>query len=243
MATTDVSSYGDVTAIVRGLVNDDAASSRLITDTQMDLWANTCLYEIAEHSEYREVVETDVTVSGTGIWSVEGDPLGIFRVEIDDEKIYPINSRELYRLSRTWQEQTGLPRWYRMDNMRNMESDDLRFELWPTPNAVYDIRIYSTVAADEVDSTTPNEFVMLPRWAVHGLAWGILSKFYESESRMQNLGAAQVYKVMYDQVIDRIKVRSYARLSRDESAWGAGRKNVVYSDLHQLMPADGFPTS
>ncbi len=236
----DLSTYQDVIDMVREITQDGDSGYRLISEEHMDIWANECMFEMAEHAEYRdEQVESTLTPGSASI-SIGGDAIGIWRVEIDDESIYPTTTRDLYQLSRTWQAQTGYPRWYYMDSLRQVGSDNLFLELWPIPSAADDLRVSYTLPGDVLDSGSATEFVMLPLWCVHNLAWGILSKFYAAETRMQNRKAAEFYGIMYEEAKTRLRARSYSKL--DLSAqWGAGRKGVPQTDLRQLMPSDGFP--
>ncbi len=222
------------------------ASARLMTTTQLDNWANAVLSELAEHAEYLDEVVVGSTVSGTAKYNVGGggggDALSIWRVEIDDEYIDPTTTKELYGSSRTYQAQTGRPRWYYLDSLRLSTVDDTTVGLWPVPNAVYDLRITLTTAPDALTTALSGNPVMLPLWATPGLLWGILSKFYESESRMQNLKASSFYRMMFDDVMTRLRARSYSRVTRSK-AYGEGRGRKTSGDLRQLLPADGFPTS
>ena len=233
--------YQEIMDVVRELTSDPVGDSRLITDTQMDLWANMCLHEMVEHSEFLETEETaNTTGGGTGAVAITGDPIRVLRVEIEDEAIYPTTTRDLYKLSRTWQAQTGRPRWYYMDSLRDYQSDYLYLNLWPLPNAVYSVRAVVSQAPKELDSTIPTNNVEVPLWATPGLVWGILYRFYEAETRMQSNQASQLFKMMYEDVVDRLKVRSYSKLGRSK-AWGSGRRSMPSGDFQELMPSDGFP--
>ena len=239
----DLSTYSDIVDAARGLIQDSASDSRLATVAQMDIWANMALYEMAEYAEYIDAYDTEALTGGESQVEIQGDPLGVWRVEIDDEAIYPTTTRDLYRNSRTWQAQTGRPRWYYMDSLRDMQDDDIKLGLWPKVSGSYTLRVTSTVPADELsgtDATGLAKRVMLPLWATQGLLWGILYRFYESETRMQNMGASQFYKLMYDDVLVRLRARSFARLNRSAS-WGEGRKGAPGGDIRQLMPSTGFP--
>jgi len=71
--------------------------------------------------------------------------------------------------------------------------------------------------------------------------WGILSKFYESESRMQNLKAAKFYRMLFEDMMTRLRVRSYSRLNL-QKAYGQGRDTRFPSgDFRLLIPDAGIP--
>jgi len=238
----ELSTYSDVIDFVREIIQDGDSNYRVVSDDDLDIWANETMRELGEYAEYIDGEDTApaATVASGGVISVEGDPYGVWRVEIEDEAIHPTTSRELYKQSRTWQAQTGRPRWYYRDSVDSYLSDDLKLHLWPLPNATYTIRVITTVPADDLDSASGTDYVMLPLWAVPVLAWGVLSKFYGAETRMVNRGAASLFQMMYDDGMVRLRARSYSRLQR-QAFWGGGRKDVVGGDLRQLMPADGFP--
>jgi len=239
----DLSTYGDVVGLFYGLIQDSATSQRLATTDQVGIWANSAMSEMAENAEYVDyVVEPTDIPDITGIETLtithEGDLMGLWRVEIEDEYIDPTTTGELYGSSRTWQAQTGYPRWYYLDSLR--AGDGMTVGLWPKPASDYDLRLIFTVSGDVLDYATPDERVMLPLWATPGLLWGILYRFYDSESRMQNTKAAQFYKMMYDDMLVRLRARSYARINRFK-AYGSARGRKTSGDLRQLLPADGFP--
>jgi len=237
----ELSTYSDIVTLVYSLIQDSATSRRLATTDQIDIWANSRLSEMAEHAEYIDEVATDAgDLTGTTTYTITGTGglMSLWRVEIDDEYIDPTTTRELYQSSRTWQAQTGKPRWYYLDSM-NID-DDIRFGLWPTPSADYDLRAIYTTAADTLDYVSLTDKVMLPIWALSGLVWGILASFYRSESRMQNDATADFYEIMYNDTVTRLRARSYARLNRSK-AWGEGRGRKTSGDLRQLLPSSGFP--
>ncbi len=240
----ELSTYADVTSFVREIIQDGDSNYRVVSDDDLDIWANEVMRELGEYAEYidGEDVAPAATVAGGGNISIEGDPYGVWRVEIEDEAIPPTTSRELYGMSRTYQQQTGRPRYYYRDGVSNYLSDELELKLWPIPNATYTLRVFTTVPAEDLDSASGTNLVQLPLWAVPVLAWGMLSKFYSAETRMSNRGASAVFGLMYNDGMVRLRVRSYSRLQR-KAAWGGGRKSRVGGDLSQLMPADGFPTS
>jgi hypothetical protein len=240
-----LSTYGDVVDMFYDLIKDSATSQRLATTDQVDVWANAAMSELAEHAEYIDyvvdTVETGTIITGIAsisVGSTEGDLMGLWRVEIDDDAIYPTTTRELYKSSRTWQAQTGEPRWYYLDSMR--DDDDITVGLWPKPSSNYGLRMIFTTTGDDLDYANKDERVMLPLWAVPGLLWGIMHRFYESESHMQNLKAGQFYKLVYNDFVERVKARSYSRLNRFK-AYGEGRGRKVSGDIRNLVPADGFP--
>ena len=237
-----LSTYGDVVDFVRSIIKDPSASSRLASAGQMEIWANSAMAEISEHAEYIDYVLETNTSAGTSTVTFAGDPLplDLWRVEIDDKVIYPITTRKLYQSSRTWQTQTGTPRWYYLDSMRTLTNPGVKFGLWPKANGAYKITAFYKVIADELDSDAPTDKVMLPLWAVPGLAWGILSRFYESESRMQNLKTAQFYRTLFEHTMERVRARSFSRQGSWD-AYGKGRTRKIPDDFRNLLPAAGFP--
>jgi hypothetical protein len=212
----------------------------------MDLWANTSLSELGEHAEYIDSGNSTTTTLGAGIGASislgsAGGYLGVWRVEIDDEAIYPITTERLYRDNREWQTQRGEPQFYYMDSMATISTNDsINMGVWPLSSGGYKLRVISTVTADVLETASATDKVMLPLWAVPGLVWGILSNFYDSESRMQNPQVSAFYRRLFEDVMTRLKVRSFSRM-KFSKAWGEGPARRSIWDASRLFPEDGVP--
>lgn len=240
----DLSTYSDILDLVYGIIGDDPASPKLLKTSLADVFANESLNELAEHSDYIDEEVTASLLSGayTVTKSSSVPVFGVRRVEIDNEAISPIDTERLYRLSRTWQEATGEPRWYYMDGSAGLANDNFTFYLYPKSGGSYSLRAIYSGAPDGLSYASNTDKVMLPLWATPALAWGILAKYYESAGRRENKQTAGFYRHLFEDCMDRLRVRSYARLG-GHKAYGQAKTMVPLDDFRQLMPADGFPTS
>ena len=239
----DLATYQDVADLVYGLINDNETSQRLMTTSQFEIWCNSALSELSEHAEFVDIESTRTLEIGVGEYAVNGgdaEVLNVWRYEIEDEYIDPTTTGKLYKSSRTWQEQSGQPRWYYMDSLRVNTSASVGFGLWPKPNAAYVLRTISTQTPAFVDYANIADKVMLPLWCTQSLVWGVLALFYSSESRLQNTDASKFYRMLFDECMTRLRARSYARLNRSK-AYGSGSTKTITGDIRNLLPADGFP--
>lgn len=234
----DLSTYSDVIDLVRGLIADSSANSRLATNDQIDIWANSSLAEMTEHAEHIDAVQT-VTPMNSGVSKVtlSGGVLGVWRVEIEDEFIDPTTTAILNRSSRKWEQKTGQPRWYYLDSLMVSTTDNYTFGLWPKTSGSYDLRVIYTILPDELTYADRTDKVMLPLWAVPGLVWGILTKFYASESRMQSMKASKFYEIMYNDMVSRLRARSFSRMP-GYKAYGEGQSRTTKGSFWELLPSD-----
>jgi len=241
MSVVDISTWQNVFDLVYATIRDNETDQVLVTKAQIGSWADQCLYEMAEQAMFLDLlVEWNATVDSAEyeLNSTGAGTLGLWRMEVDDEVIWPTTRRDLYRDNREWQTRTGQPRWYYLDGLQSdATATGLVVGLHPVPNSTISLRAYLSVVPDAYDSTKMSNRVKLPRWAVPGLVWGILAMVYSAENRIQNDRTAALYRMMYEDTIDRLKVRSFSR-SIVSSAYGEGTRKAGMLSWRNLVPSD-----
>lgn len=239
----DLSTWQDVQDLFYGVVGDTAAAGTWFPEDTVESFANQCLVEMGEHCQICEKTVATTTVAGTAayVFNTTGhETFGLVRVEVDDEKMLATNRKQLYRWNRLWQDASGSPKWYYRDGLNDFDEVGLPVALWPTPGTSgVSLRAVLSVAPDAVDNDSPTDVVTIPLWAVPGLLWGMLSMAYQSETRLQNLKTAQVFRRMYADVLDRLRARSVGRLPR-VVAYGRKPVRSRAPSWQQLFPSDGF---
>jgi len=238
----NLSSWQDIMDAAFATIGDSEAKQTWVTTDQLESWANQCLWEIAEHSEpVDKVIEWSATIGSAEyeINSTGHGTLGLSRVEIDGEAILPTTTDRLQESNQEWRTVTGEPQLYYRDGLAGISDDGLVFGLHPVPDAENDVRAIITVVPDAVDNDSMTDRIMLPLWAVPGLLWGILAIAYSAETRLQNLKTARVFRLLYDDMLGRLKGRSYSRLNRD-SVYGYGPITKPRPGYLSLWPTDGI---
>ncbi len=236
----DLSTYQDLLDAFYAVTSDTEV---LFPTATVDSYANQCLAEIAEHCDVIEQSTTTTTTAGTAVYvfnALFDNSYTLKRVEVDYEKVLATSRKELYGWNRMWQAQTGPAKWYYVDGLRDFDDTGLPVALWPTPSASgVHLRAVYSVAPARLSAASGTALVMLPTWAVPGLLWGMLSMAYYAETRVQNLGAAAVFRRLYDDVLDRLRGRSYAKLPKTV-AWGSQPSYGCAPSWQQLFPASGL---
>lgn len=239
----DLSTYQDILDAFYAIVGDTQAGEVWFSTDNVDSYANQCLSEIAEHCDVIEQSIATTTTAGTALYvfnALFDNSYALKRVEVDYQKVLATSRKELYGWNRMWQAQTGPAKWYYTDGLTDFDETGIPVALWPTPSASgVSLRAILSVAPSRVSAASGATAVRLPTWAVPGLLWGMLSMAYYAETRVQNLGAAAVYRRMYDDVLDRLRGRSYAKLPRTV-AWGSKPSYGVAPSWQQLFPASGL---
>ena len=191
-------------------VQDTEASQSFFTTDQAVAWANGALWEMAQYAQYIDAVQTQNTVSGTAsyyIGSTGLPPFGVWRVEIDDEKISAIDTRELRKNDFRWSTRSGRPYFYYMDEI-SPNPDYLRIGLVDNPNGVYELRTYAYGVPAQVAEGSDTDSVQVPQWAIYGVLWYMLSEAFMTEGRRQNLATSNFYRMLYDDTLERLRART-----------------------------------
>ncbi|HUV62945.1 MAG TPA: hypothetical protein VMW24_03550 [Sedimentisphaerales bacterium] len=216
-------------------MQDTETSQTFFTTTQAVNWANGALWEMAQHAEYLDVIQEQNTVDGTSAYSVgpAGEfPYAIWRVEIDDEAIRPTTADAFRRSDRTWESNSGKPRFYYTDLFTNAST--YRLGLYWEPNGVYELRTYSYGVPAQVAEDADTDKLQVPQWAIYGVLWYMLSEAYSAETRRQNPETAGFYRRLYDDMLDRLRARSNNRLSEKTWVVGSSPSHFIDNFWHDL---------
>lgn len=239
----NLSTWQDVLDAFYGIAGDTQAGGAWFPAATVESWANQVLVEMGEHCDIIEKVIDTVTVAGTAEYTFNTTghaTFGVRRVEVDNEKMIPTDKQRLFRENRSWSTVSGQPKWYYRDGLNDFDEVGLPVALWPNPGTSdVLLRAVLSVAPDAVDNDAGTSEVLVPLWAVPGLLWGMLETAYSAETRLRNLKTAQVFRTMYNDVVNRLRSRSFGRLPR--SVAYASRPDRGHGlDWRQRFPADGF---
>ena len=170
---------------------------------------NRALNETCERARYRDDYDEINSVGGTLEYAITSDAYDITRVEYDDEVLLPIARDALRHAERDWQNRTGTPRYYYLDEIYDSQ-EYLTVGLWeaPSSNGTGNIRIWYHAVPATAKSTAPTTELDIPDWAVGAVLFYMLYLAYTSDTKMQNFQTAAVYKLMYEDLLDRLISRS-----------------------------------
>lgn len=233
--------YKDIKDFVFAALQDTEAGQFFFTSTQIQTWTNLALWEMAEHAQYLDKIETQNTADGTAAYYVGGNgtpPFGIWRMEIDDEAIQAISQDRLREFSRTWKDVSGQPHYYYLDDI-NYTPDYYQFRLWEEPNGVYEIRSYVYDLPAQVFDGAETDSLQVPQWAVYGVAWYVLSEAYMAETTRQSYDTAAFYRMLYDDILDRLSGRAADKLGEKQWIYGGGSSRFLpdfWDNLPDTIP-------
>ena len=239
----DLSTYGDVVTAFYDLIGDDETNQRLVTTAQVDTWANACLYELGEYAAYLDEVDARTANPSTGtitFGSLTNQMFyGMWRAECDDEAMQPTSTKRLYAGSRTWDTDTGEPRYYYLDSLRDFDSDDYTIGVYPKSTTSWSFRFFFKVSGDALSYANRTDNIMLPLWATQGILWGVLAHYYEHEGRKENRQTSAFYRMLFDDLKVRLRGRSHDK-TRTQKAWGESRTFRPAHDWRAMIPWDGI---
>ena len=211
----------------------------LVPVATAERWANLGLYDLCEAALYNDTAATQNVVASTALYSISDDVYEIFRVEYDDEVLTPITNDDLARDGRDYQYRTGKPRFYTLDEMytETASPDKVYVRLWETPssNLTNGLRVWYHGYPDDVDNDSPGTDIDVPDWAVGAVLFYMLARAYESQYSvgMQNFDTAAFYAMMYEDIRDRLVIRSRERVPK---RWVAGASAGPSANVMNRLP-------
>jgi hypothetical protein len=210
-----VNTWADIKAAFYDVIGD--SSYTVIPAATAVRWANLALQDLCEAARYRDIQQVSNVSSGTATYTIADDVYDIFRVEYDGEALTPISGNALRRDGRDWKYRTGTPKFYTLEAMyyEHASPDKVSLRIWETPssNMTNGLRIWYHGYPDAVSDASPSADIDVPDWAVSGVLFYMLSQAYESEYSigMKNFDSAAMYWMMYEDVKDRLTIRSRDR--------------------------------
>ena len=227
--------WQDIKDFFWSAVQDTEAGQMFFSETQVINWFNGAVVEIGQHAQVLDDIHTEGTVDGTALYDIGGyGALGVWRVEIDDEAIRAITQAALRRSDRDWKTKSGRPKFYYMDDI-NTDPDKTYIGLWEKPNGVYAIRAYYYGEPSEIDEDTLGTArPQIPEWSIYAILWYMLSEAYMAETRRQNFDTAAFYRMLFEDTLDRLQIRTSNRLAKSW-VYGSGRVPMV-DDITYNLP-------
>lgn len=201
-------------------------------------WANLALDDLCDAARY---VDTAVTASTTtsGVTVLTSGGYDVTRVEYDDEVLWPITRDKLRTQDRDWNYRTGRPRFYYLDQI-NSVADYLMVGIWEKTetNETDALRVWVHAYPTDVSDASPSAEISVPDWAVSAVLFYMLVKAYESDTKLQNFDTAAVYRMMYEDIKERLVVRSKGRNPKSWIMGYEGRPTIsVINRLPDRVPA------
>jgi len=227
--------YGDILDQFDDITRD--SSRYYFTQAQVDRFAARALQEICERARYIDASETIDAVSGTGEYSITGTGYDVFRVEYDDEVLWPVNRDDLRRADRNWETRSGKPRFYYLEEIYGTQ-DYLTVGLYEKPSSdlTDGVRVwYHGVPASPSGTTQLNRLssVKIPEWASGAVLFYMLYLAFTADTKLQSFEAAAVYKLLYEDILGRLVMRSR---DRQPKRWVSGGPSSPTLNVRNRLP-------
>ncbi|RKX43972.1 MAG: hypothetical protein DRP64_07425 [Verrucomicrobia bacterium] len=228
--------YGDIYDDFNDITGN--GGNYFFADATIDRFANRALEETCERARYKDKAELVNVVGGTAVYPVTSDGYDIFRVEYDDEILYPITREALRHQDRDWATRTGLPRFYYLDEIYASAQNYMTVGLWETPSTsvTNGLRIWYHVVPNAPASTsalTKAVAVDIPEWASSAVLYFMLSLAYKVDTKIQNAGASALYSALYEDVLSRLIIRSN---DRQPKTWTSGSASGPTRNVLNRLP-------
>ena len=232
-----MSAYSEVLSAFDDLTGD--ASRYHFTTAQVDRFANRALTEICERCRYLETFRLVNVVGGTSEYAILEDAYNITRVEYDKEVLYPVTRDSLRHADRDWASRSGLPRFYYLDEIIGAQ-DKLSVGLWETPSTslAFGLRIWYSKVPDAASTASSFTLLEIPDWATAAVLYYMLNIAYTADTKLQNFPTASVYEMMYQDVLDRLVIRSRDNNPKQWVSGGPARpsRNVLNRLPQRITP-------
>jgi len=204
---------------------------------QVDRFANRALDETCERARYKDTAETINVVADTAVYSATAAGYDIFRVEYEDEILFPITRDQLRHADRDWSSRTGLPKYYYLDEIYSTQ-DALSVGLWETPGtSVTDgLRLWYhgvPIAANSASGLTLATVMDIPDWASGAVLYYMLYLAYSADTKVQDFGASALYFMLYEDVLGRLVIRSNDRHPKN---WVSGAPSSPSRSVLNRLP-------
>ena len=229
--------WQEIKDLFNGAVGDTEAAHSFFSATQAVNWANKALWEMAEHANPLDVELDFTTSTGTALYSVDGGGqgvLGTWRLEIDDLPARATTRGHLQRANRNWRQLSAIPACYYLDEP-SADPDTYTIGLWPLPSSDIAAKVYLSIVPAAVSDSTPTFSVQVPVWAAPGVLYSMLADAYMSMGKVGDIKVSKFYRMMFEYVLERLRVRSNSRLPVDRS-YGSGPSNKRQKTWRDMIP-------
>lgn len=204
--------------------------------------ANRALEEMCRASRYKDQIVRSNIAADTNYYT-SSSSYDVTRVEFDDEVLTQTTKEFIRRRDWNWEAQTGLPRWVFLDQIPNTgAADSIYIGVYPAygSDLVNGLRVWSHGKPTAVSDSSPSDELDIPDWAVGGVLFYMLRQAFMSEVHSkQDFGAAAMYEMLYEDVLDRLVHRANARAPKRWVSGGSSRRS---RHISRRLP-DGIPSS
>lgn len=220
-----MNTWAEIKAAFDDIIRDP--NDYIFTSAQKLRFVNRALREICERCKYVDEYEDIDTVSGTAEYSVTAEGYDIFRAEYDEQALMPITRSQLRADYEGYAGISGLPRFYYLSEIYS-EQEALTLGLYEKPStSVTDgLRIWYHAVPTTVTSATGE--VEIPDWAAGTVLFYMLWIAYMAETNIQNEQTSALYYLMYEDMLERLIMRSNARQPKRWICGSPSKANVGY---------------
>lgn len=220
---------GDIKTAFYPLIGDADGVNRFVTQSQAQNFMVRAVRDMAVDSRCFDTVveytwQADDSTHSFGLSSAGTRYMSAWRVEVDDEKVLATTRNRLREHDRDWQQRTGKPYLYYLDEM-TATSGLYSVGLYPTASTNISTRWYFSTVPD-VD-TTDAAYIPLPRWAIPGVLFYMLAEFYRMPGTRRNMKVSKFYRALYEDVKLRLKQETNSKLPKDRTVGGTRKPGLV----------------
>ena len=234
-----MSTYQDIYDSFNDLVGN--SGNLFFSDATIDRFAGRALDESCER--IRWIDHYDLIDSEIGVSEYAGayEGYGLYRVEYDNLIMFPITRDQLRQQDRDWEYRQGLPKYYYTDELYVASGTEKPyFGLWerPSVDGSENIRVWYWRRPFSPSSSYKSNVVEIPSWASSLVLYYMLYLAYTADTKVQDEGAAAIYYALYEDVFDRLDMRSK---DRQPKKWVSGDSSLpefsVLNRLPRRVPA------
>lgn len=204
------------------------------TVAQVDRFINRALREVCERARYRDAYQEINAVAGTLEYAINKEGYDVFRVEYDGEVLQPIARDRLRHADRDWAQRSGTPKCYYLDEIYDSQ-EYLTVGIWeaPSSNLVAGLMVWYSAVPDAATYTKPSTELDVPDWAAGAILFYMLYLAYVADTKMQSFETAAIYKLMFEDILDRLIIRSNDRVPKK---WVSGTPSSPNVSLLNRLP-------
>ena len=227
--------YADIKDAFFQATGDSEGTNAFFSNAYVERLANTALRKIARAANYYDAIDTGTTSAGTATISATSS-YQVWRVEVDDEALYPITKKELRQRDRRWLDQSGRPRYYYLDE--SLAGETPTVGMFPNPGAAYSYKIFGFGRPIDCDDDNDSNLVHIPLWAINTVLYSMLADAYAADSYVRNDELASFWRAVYEDHLSRVKMRANEKIPKYWAVEADSRPQYLYlgDNLPELVP-------
>jgi hypothetical protein len=207
-------SWANVKSLVYGVLGDVEGTNTFFSVAQVLDVANTTMREIGDRTHFYDSQETGVTQPQVAVLTNALAAYGFWRIEVNGHVVRPITSDKLRHTDKFWEAREGEPWFYLLDEFQT-DPEYIKIRLYETPNDEYTYRILGYGMPTMPSDSFAAYMVHLPEWFAYSMAWGMLARMYAADTPMRNDAIAAFYRMIFDDAVMRLRIRSFSRLANE----------------------------